>query len=156
MSGGNELTKAAGVIPHLVVKDGARAIDFYKAALGAEELSRMPGPDGKLMHAALRIQGSNVFLCDDFPEHCGGVSRAPSGPSPVTLHVCVPDADAAVARAGAAGATVTMPAADMFWGDRYGQVVDPFGHSWSFSSPLTPERVEAAKKYWAAQMPGVA
>lgn len=154
MSGGNELTRAAGVIPHLVVNGAAKAIDFYTAGLGAEELSRMPGPDGKLMHAALRIQGSNVFLCDDFPEHCGGVSRAPSGASPVTLHVCVPDADAAVARAGAAGATVTMPATDMFWGDRYGQVVDPFGHSWSFSSPISAERTEAAKQQFAEMMAG--
>jgi PhnB protein len=135
-----------GVIPHLVVKGAARAIDFYKAALGAEELGRHPvGPeflpgaaadDGRVMHAALRINGATVFLCDDFPDLCGGVSRAPAGPSPVTLHLCVPSADEAIARATAAGATVTMPAEDMFWGDRYGQVVDPFGHAWSFSHPL--------------------
>jgi PhnB protein len=150
------MDKPTGVIPHLVVKDGAKAIDFYKAGLGAVEQSRMPGPGGKVMHAALSIQGSTVFLCDDFPEHCGGVSRAPNGPSPVTIHVCVPNADTAIAQAAGAGATVTMPAADMFWGDRYGQVVDPFGHSWSFTSPLTPEQHDAAKKYWATQMPGVA
>jgi len=100
----------------------------------------MPTPDGRLMHASLKIGDAALMLCDDFPEYCGGVSRAPNGPSPVTLHLNVDSADAAIAKAAAAGATVTMPAADMFWGDRYGQIVDPFGHSWSFSNPLTAGR----------------
>jgi PhnB protein len=143
----------SGLIPHLVVKGGAKAIDFYKAALGAVEVSRTPNEDGRLMHAALQIGGSYLFLCDDFPEYCGGVSRAPNGLSPVTLHLCVPNCDTAIAKASAAGAKVTMPAADMFWGDRYGQIVDPFGHSWSFSTPLTPEQKAAAEKKWAAEMP---
>ena len=143
-----------GVIPHLVVKGAAKAIDFYKAALGAEELSRMPvsgagfpgtvAGDDRIMHAALKINGVTVFLCDDFLDMCGGVSRAPAGPSPVTLHLCVPNADAAISKAAAAGATVTMPAGDMFWGDRYGQVVDPFGHAWSFSHPLAGCQAKAA------------
>ena len=125
-----------GLIPHLVVKGGTAAIDYYKAAFGATELSRVPHENGRIMHAALQIGESTLFLCDDFPEYCGGVSSAPSGPSPVTLHLNVEDCDAAIAKATTAGATVKMPAADMFWGDRYGQVVDPFGHTWSFSHPL--------------------
>ena len=140
----------SGLIPHLVVKGGAKAVEFYKAALGAEEVCRMPTPDGRLMHAALKIGDAHLFLCDDFPEYCGGVSRAPKGPSPVTLHLNVPNCDAAIAQAAATGATVTMPAGDMFWGDRYGKVTDPFGHEWSFSHPLTPEQKAAAEKQWAA------
>ena len=145
--------KANGLIPHLVVKGGAKAIEFYKAALGAVEIARMPTEDGRLMHAALKVGDSYLFLCDDFPEYCGGVSRAPSGPSPVTLHLNVPCADAAIATAAGAGATVTMPAADMFWGDRYGQIVDPFGHAWSFSNPLSAEQKAEAEKKWAAENP---
>jgi PhnB protein len=126
------------ITAHLAVKGAAAAIEFYKAALGAVEVCRMPEEGGgpRLMHAELSIGGSKLYLCDDFPEYCGGVSRTPSGPSPVTLHLDVPCADAAIAQAAAAGATVTMPAADMFWGDRYGQVVDPFGHTWSFAHRL--------------------
>ena len=142
-----------GLIPHLVVKGGAAAIDYYKAALGAVELGRVPTEDGRLMHATLKIGDAILMLCDDFPEYCGGVSRAPNGPSPVTLHLCVPCADTAIERAAAAGATVKMPAADMFWGDRYGQVIDPFGHAWSFSNPLTAEQKAEAEKKWAAQNP---
>lgn len=147
------MSEMKGLIPHLVVKDAARAIEFYTAALGAVELPRMPTEDGRIMHAALQIGDATLFLCDDFPEYCGGVSRAPVGPSPVTLHLCVPDCDTAVATAAGAGATVTMPASDMFWGDRYGQVVDPFGHAWSFSHPLTAEQKTAAEKQWAESNP---
>src|SRR5262245_23794723 len=143
----------SGLIPHLVVKGAAKAIEFYTAGLGATEIARMPGPDGRLMHAAIKFGDAVLFLCDDFPEYCGGVSRAPNGPSPVTLHLCVPCADTAIAQAAAAGATVTMPAADMFWGDRYGQILDPFGHSWSFSTPLSAERKAAAEKRWADESP---
>lgn len=149
MSENVTITKAGGLIPHLVVKNGVQAVEFYKAALGAIEIARMPGPDGRLMHAALKLGDAYLFLCDDFPEHCGGVSRAPSGPSPVTLHLNVPCADTAIANAAAAGANVTMPATDMFWGDRYGQIVDPFGHTWSFSNPLTAEQKAEAEKKWA-------
>jgi PhnB protein len=128
--------KTAGLIPHLVVKGAAKAIGFYKAALGAVEVARMPAEDGRLMHAALKIGDAYLMLCDDFPEYCGGVSRAPSGPTPVTLHLNVPCCDTAIEKAAAAGATVKMPAADMFWGDRYGRVQDPFGHEWSFGAPV--------------------
>jgi PhnB protein len=128
-----------GIVPHLVVNDAAAAIEYYKKAFGAEEVMRMPADDGKrLMHAQLTIGPSTVYLCDDFPEYCGGKSRSPRslGGTPITIHQSVTDCDAAIDRAAAAGGTVTMPAADMFWGDRYGQVTDPFGHVWSFSTPL--------------------
>jgi PhnB protein len=127
------------VISHLVVKGAAEAIAFYTKAFGAVELMRMPAEDGqRLMHAQIRIGDATLFLCDDFPEYCGGKSRHPLalGGSSVTLHQYVPNCDAALAQAAAAGATITMPAQDMFWGDRYGCVVDPFGHEWSFATPL--------------------
>ena len=142
------MSEMTGLIPHLVVKGAAKAIEFYKAGLGAVEIARMPTEDGRLMHAALKIGDSTLFVCDDFPEYCGGVSRVPSGPSPVTLHLCVKNCDAAIARMAKAGAKVTMPAGDMFWGDRYGQVTDPFGHTWSFSHPLTADQKAAAEKAW--------
>jgi len=123
-----------GVIPHLVCRDAAAAIDFYVAAFGAEEQLRLPGPDGKLVHACVVINGAPVFLVDEF-EEMGAVSPAKLGGSPVTLHLNVPDVDAAVERAVAAGATVTMPVEDQFWGDRYGAVRDPFGHLWSIATP---------------------
>jgi PhnB protein len=97
----------------------------------------MAAPDGqRIMHAAMRIEGRYVFLADDFPEYCGGAKRSPKalGATPVTLHRYVRDCDAAIERARKAGATVVMPAADMFWGDRYGVVNDPFGHSWAFAT----------------------
>lgn len=147
------MAEKTGLIPHLVVKGAAQAIEFYKAALGATEVLRMPTDDGRLMHAALQIGDAVLFLCDDFPEHCGGTPRAPQGPSPVTLHLCVDCADTAIATAVAAGATTTMPAEDMFWGDRYGQIVDPFGHAWSFSTPLSAERKAEAERKWAAENP---
>ena len=128
-----------GLIPHLIVNNGPAAIDFYKRALGAEEVMRMPADDGKrLMHAQLQIGESTLYLCDDFPEHCGGKSSNPNalGGTPVLLHQSVRDCDAAIKRCADAGAKVKMPATDMFWGDRYGQVIDPFGHTWSFSTPL--------------------
>lgn len=131
--------KPTGLVPHLVVGNAAKAIDFYKHALGAEEIKRMPDESGKkIMHAELKVGASILYLCDDFPEYCNGKSRTPSalGGTPVTIHQYVQNCDAAVKRAADAGATVTMPPQDMFWGDRYAQVTDPFGHSWSFATPL--------------------
>ncbi len=129
-----------GLVPHLVVNGAAKAVEFYKAALGAIEVARIPmaGDDPRLMHVELKIGDARLFLCDDFPDMCDGVARAPQtvAPTPVTLHLDVPDCDAAIARAATAGATVNMPAADMFWGDRYGKIIDPFGHEWSFAHPL--------------------
>jgi len=145
------MSQGSALIPHLVVKGAAKACEFYTKAFGAVELNRMPDPSGgdRLMHAHLTVNGADLMLCDDFPEHCGGVSRAPSGPSPVTIHLNVPNCDAAMARAVEAGATQTMPADDMFWGMRYGQIVDPFGHSWSIAHMLTEEQTKAAQSKWA-------
>jgi PhnB protein len=133
------------ITPHLIVAGASEAIDFYKRAFGAEELSRMPfpNPDGtmKLGHAELLIGDSKLFLADEFPDY-GSVG--PSGSSPVTIHLYVTDADATFAQAVEAGATISMPLADMFWGDRYGKVIDPFGHHWSIAEhveDLTPEQM---------------
>jgi PhnB protein len=132
------------VTPHLVVKGAARAIDFYAAAFGAVEHHRMPGPDGLLGHAQLQIGDSLIFLADEFP---GSPSPRKLKGSPVTIHLYVEDVDAVFARALRAGAKVKMPLMDMFWGDRYGQVVDPFGHAWSIAThkeDVSPE--EMAKR----------
>ena len=133
-----------GVIPHLVVNGAVEAIEFYKTAFGATELMRVPAEDGKrLLHAALEINGSPVYLVDDFPEYrdrCGNgkiVSPGTAGTTTATLHLSVQDCDAAVKRATDAGASVIIEPWDAFWGDRYGQVLDPFGHAWSFAHPLS-------------------
>jgi PhnB protein len=134
----------------LTVSDGAAAIDFYVRAFGAEELGRVPGPDGKkLMHAALRINGALVMLSDDFPEMNDGKSVTPEalGGSPVTIHLIVNDVDQKFQKAVDAGASVVMPLDDMFWGDRYGVLRDPFGHLWSLGQPVrevSPEDIERA------------
>ena len=127
------------IIPHLCVNDAAKAIEFYQKAFGATEELRMPHEDGKrLMHASLKIGDQRLMLHDDFPEFHGGKSHTAKalGGTPITLHLESPNCDESIAKAAAAGATVTMPAADMFWGDRYGQVTDPFGLVWSFAHPL--------------------
>jgi PhnB protein len=127
------------VSPMLTVDDGAAAIDFYIKAFDAEELGRVPGPDGKkLYHAALRINGSLVMLNDNFPEMTNGKSMTPTalGGSPVTIHLTVTDVDAKFQKAVDAGATVVMPLEDAFWGDRYGELRDPFGHLWSMGQPV--------------------
>ena len=136
-------TREQGVIPHLVVDDAAAALEFYKKGLGATETMRLPAEDGKrIMHAEIEVNGAKIFVRDDFPEHrAQHGADTPSTPNalggtPVTLHLDVTDCDAAVTRAAAAGAKVTMPPMDAFWGARYAQVVDPFGHSWSFAHPL--------------------
>jgi PhnB protein len=123
------------VTPHLVCDGAAAAIDFYTKAFGATEMMRLGMDDGKIMHACLSINGSSVMLVDEFPG-MGAVSPTSLGGSPVTIHLVVDDADAWVARARAAGATVVMPVEEMFWGDRYGVVRDPFGHSWSMGTPV--------------------
>jgi uncharacterized glyoxalase superfamily protein PhnB len=131
------------VTPHLVCFDAAAAIDFYRGALGAEELSRMPGPDGKLAHAAIRIGDSTVFLADENPEH-GSVGPKARGGASVTLHLSLPDADVTLRQAVASGAEVTMPMWDTPWGDRYGQFRDPFGHTWAVAThvrDVSPEEL---------------
>ncbi len=138
------------VTPHLVLDGAAKAIEFYKAAFGAEELHRMPAPDGqRLMHAEIKIGDSVIMLADDFPEFMGGKHRNPKklGASSVTVHLYVKNADAAFAQATKAGATPVMPLTDMFWGDRYGMVVDPFGHQWSIAThvkDVPPEEMAKA------------
>lgn len=141
-----------GLIPHLAVSDARAALKFYKDGLGATDELVMPAKSGKIMHASVIIHGSHLFVCDDFPEFCGGKSRLlPVGTlSPTTLHLNVANCDEAMAKAVAAGATISMPAMDAFWGSRYGKVLDPFGHEWSFSHPLTVEQKAAAEKAWAA------
>ena len=119
--------------PHLVCRGAAAAIDFYGRAFGAIERFRLPAPNGKIVHACVQIGDSQLFLVDEMPEHGALGPQALKG-TPVTLHLQVEDADAAFARAMRAGAMVTMPLADMFWGDRYGRVTDPFGHSWSIAT----------------------
>ena len=123
------------VTPHLVCAGAADAIEFYKKAFNAVEVGRLPGPQGKLMHAMIRIGGSAVMLVDEMPEWGSFGPKTLKG-SPVTIHLYVEDVDAVVARAVAAGAKITMPVADMFWGDRYGKLEDPFGHHWSVATHL--------------------
>jgi PhnB protein len=135
--------------PHLVVDDAAAAIDFYVSAFGATEYGRVPHPDGRLVHAALNINGSMVMLNDDFPDFNDGKSSTPKalGGTPVTIHLQVPDVESAFARAIDAGATVVAPLEDQFWGDRYGMVRDPFGHQWSLGQPVrevSAEEIAAA------------
>jgi PhnB protein len=134
------------VTPHLVCAGAAAAIEFYEKAFGANELSRVPGADGKLMHASVRIGDSVVMLNEEMPEW-GAFSPKSLKGSPVTIHLYVEDADASFERAVAAGAKVTMPLDDMFWGDRYGKVEDPFGHQWSIGThvqDVTPEEMQEA------------
>jgi PhnB protein len=137
------------VAPHLVVDDAAAAIDFYVKAFGATEYGRVPHPDGRLVHAALDINGSMVMLNDDFPEYSDGKSSTPKalGGTPVTIHLQVVDVESAFQRAVDAGATVIAPLEDQFWGDRYGVIRDPFGHHWSLGQPVrtvSPEEIAAA------------
>jgi PhnB protein len=133
------------VIPHLVVDDAAAAIDFYVKAFGAVELGRVPGPGGKLVHAALTINGGSIMLNDDFPEMSGGKSMTPTslGGTPVTIHLQVTeDVDGKFQQALDAGATVVAPLEDQFWGDRYGAVRDPFGHHWSLGQQVREVSME--------------
>ena len=130
--------------PHLVVDDAAAAIDFYVSAFGATELGRVPHPDGRLVHAALNLNGSTVMLNDDFPDFNDGKASTPTalGGTPVTIHLQVPDVETAFARAVEAGATVVAPLENQFWGDRYGVVRDPFGHQWSLGQPVREVSME--------------
>ena len=121
--------------PHIVVQGAGRAAAFYAEAFGAREVSRIPVPDGRLMSVQLRIGGGMLHLADEFPEM--GVLAPPTiGGTPVVLALEVADAEVVFARAVAAGATVRQPLADMFWGDRHGQVDDPFGHRWNIGQHL--------------------
>jgi len=141
------------VTPYLCVKGAAAAIDFYKKAFGAKELLRMPAPGEKIGHAEIQIGDSHVMLADEFPE-MGFLSPQSVGGSPVMMHLYVEDVDITANKAVAAGAKVTRPVADQFYGDRGGQVEDPFGHKWYVSThkeDVSPEEIEArrVKQYGA-------
>jgi PhnB protein len=143
------------VTPYLTVKGAAPAIEFYKRAFGAQEVERMPGPDGNsVMHAELKIGDSIVMLSDEFPQ-AGTRSPQTLGGSTGYLFLYVPDVDAAFKRAVDAGAKATMPPADMFWGDRFGKVSDPFGHEWGLAThkeDLSPEEIRKRGQAEMAKM----
>jgi PhnB protein len=142
------------VTPHLICAGAAKAIEFYKQAFGAEEGARLPGPDGRLMHASVKIGDSQVMLVDEMPEW-GALGPTSLKGTPVTIHLYVEDVDAFVERAVKAGAKVTMPVADQFWGDRYGKLEDPFGHHWSVAThvrDVSMEEVQSAMRQMAKSM----
>lgn len=144
-----------GFIPHLTCANAPKALDFYKAAFGAVEIMRMPMPDGRLMHASMQIDGATFMLHDEMAEW-GALGPAARGGASVTIHRYVADVDAAIAQAVKAGATLKMPVAEMFWGDRYGVVIDPFGHAWSLAThqrDMTPDDMIAAGQQMMTQMP---
>ena len=130
--------------PHLTARNAEQALEFYKNAFGAEVLHVAHMPDGKVMHASLRIGDSMLMLNDEFPDH-GALSPLSTGGSAVTIHIYTDNVDAAFNRAVSAGAQVKMPLADQFWGDRYGVVADPFGHKWSLGAhikDMSPEEMQ--------------
>ena len=139
--------------PAITCKDAGRAIDFYKQAFGATEIMRMPGPGGRVMHAELRIGDSVIFVSDEFP----GMAAAPTpGAIPSSyVFLYTEDVDTVFNRAVAAGAQPTMPVTDMFWGDRYGKLTDPFGHSWGLSThveDVAPEEMARRSAEWTANI----
>ena len=139
---------------YLAVEDAAKAIDFYKEAFGAEETIRMPGPDGKVAHAELQIGDSKLMLSDPFPQ---SNARPPSGRggSTASVFMYVDDVDATFAQAQQAGATVVSELEDMFWGDRFGTVADPFGHMWAMAThkeDLSEEEMAERSKAAMAEM----
>ena len=145
MEARDQQERSGGITPHITIRDkkAAEAIDFYKKAFGAEELMRHPTDDGRLMHASLKINGGHLMLNDDFPEHMGGPSQPAAS---FVLHLNVPDADAAWKRALDAGAEVRFELADQFWGDRYGQVKDPYGFIWSIGMPVKQAQQQSAEQ----------
>jgi PhnB protein len=141
------------VTPHLVIRDAAKAIPFYKKAFAAKEIMRMPGPGGSIMHAEIRVGDSTIMLADETSD-MGSKSPAALGGSPVGFYVYVENLDATWKKAVAAGAKILMPLTDMFWGDRMGRLEDPFGHSWSLAShvkDVTPAEIKKAQKAFLAQ-----
>jgi PhnB protein len=142
------------VTASLIVRDAAAAIEFYKKALGAEERMRMATPDGRIGHAELKIGDSLIFLADEMP---GMSCKSPQslGGTANNLFLYVEDVDNSFQRATDAGVQVTMPVSDMFWGDRFGSFMDPFGHSWSMAThveDLSPQEIEERAKTFHAQM----
>lgn len=145
------------VTPYLTVRDAAQAIDFYKRVFGATEIMRMPGPDGKsLVHAELRIGDSVVMLSDEMPGMSTCHAPTSLGGTTVALFLYVPNVDATFKRAVGAGCKVLRPLADMFWGDRYGQVEDPFGNQWALAThkeDVTPKEMKRRAQAAMAQTP---
>lgn len=142
------------VTPYLVVNDAARAIDFYQRAFGAKEIMRMSGPGDKIGHAELKIGDSMIMLSDEIPG-TGNKSPRSLGGSPVSIFLYLADVDATFKQAVAAGAKVDAPLANMFWGDRYGKLADPFGHSWSLAThveDVAPEEMSKRAKEAMAKM----
>ena len=142
----HEQGPTGGITPHLTIRDGkaAEAIDFYGRAFGAQEIGRHMADDGKrIMHAHLKLNGGSLMLNDDFPEFAG---HAATSPGSLTLHLQVSDADAAWEQATSAGAQVRFPLNDQFWGDRYGQVEDPFGFTWSIGAPVKQVERQSAEQ----------
>jgi PhnB protein len=143
------------VTPALVVKGGKKAIEFYKSAFGAKEISIMYNLDGQtIMHAEIQIGDSRIMLSDESKE-MGALSPQTLGGTPGSLNIYVEDCDATIKRATTAGAKIKMPASDMFWGDRYGKVEDPFGHGWGIlthKEDVTPAEMEKRGKEWMASM----
>jgi PhnB protein len=161
MSSGDQASGLTGsasaqrIVPEIFVHDGLAALEFYRRAFGAEERSRMLAPDGqRLLHAELLILGQRLFLCDEFRAEEGGTCRSPRtlGGTPIRLMLEVDDADRTVERAVAAGARVMLPVQDMFWGARYGKLIDPYGHEWGINQQqrqLSAEQEAAeAKRYF--------
>ena len=141
--------------PTMILKDARKAIDFYKRAFGAEEVGVMSGPDGRVMHAELRIGDSLVMMGEENPAWPQLKSAETLGQSPISLHIYVADVDASFQRALGAGAKVDMPVQDMFWGDRYGKVRDPFGYVWGIATrvkELTKDEVDRAGREWMRKM----
>jgi PhnB protein len=141
--------------PHLTVRDADKALEFYQKALGAEILNVARMPDGKVMHASLRIGDSMLMLNDEFPE-MGGLSPLSVGGTGVTIHIYTDNTDEAFNRAVAAGAQVVMPLMDQFWGDRYGMITDPFGHKWSIAThvkDMSQDEMQRAQDEAMSQMP---
>jgi PhnB protein len=140
--------------PYLVVNDANKAIDFYKRAFGAKEVTRMDGPQGKISHAELKIGDSMIMLSDEMP---GQGTRSPQslGGTAVGVFLYLTDVDSVFKQATSAGAKVDMPLADMFWGDRYGKLTDPFGHAWSLAThkeDVAPEEMQKRMKAEMAKM----
>ncbi len=142
------------VTPSLVINNAKDAIEFYKKAFDAKEIYQFPIPDGKILHAMIQIGNSFVMLTDEFPM-MGSKSPTTLGGNPTSVYLYVEDADKIFKQAIEAGATVSMPIMDAFWGDRYGQVIDPYGHVWSIAThkiDMMPEELQKAGEAFIASM----
>lgn len=140
------------VTPYLILKEAAKALEFYKRAFGATELARLADPSGKIMHAEVKIGDSPIMLADEFPD-MGIVGPQSLGGTSVMLHLYVDDVDKTFQTAIDAGATVKRPIEDQFYGDRSGQIVDPFGHAWNIATHVEDVTMEEMEKRFAAYVP---